>query len=254
VFGSDIATHPEIRVNVTASVSVANIQPFILEDFNGLNVPAIPAGWTTTSNGFRTFTFGGRLDDSQRLCLSADQWVPNGTLNTCFVEMGNEPVLQFYNRMVNRVGYPAVPTPAAQVRWSVSVTKNYGTTWEVLKAVEPGQHVPSTDYELINIDVSDYVNEICMFRIYVAGVGSFDYRADFDEFKIGTPPVYPTFEGASTLAFGTIYNAPQAIYTREYNISNTGTGNMTVDLVSSSNAVIVSGLPITVAPGTTETI
>ncbi|MCL2435943.1 MAG: carboxypeptidase regulatory-like domain-containing protein, partial [Lentimicrobiaceae bacterium] len=170
-------------VNVAATVSTLFISPFIYENFINL---AAPQGWVYTT--FSRYAIGG-LDNSP--CLRG--YIYGATWNkadvkTSYVNMGPNPICTFYYRATNdQLGN--VMANADVFSGEVRITKDFGATWEVIHSIERGQHIPSTSYALVDVDVSAYANEICMVQIAFMSYDPLVATMWVDDITVGTDPV-----------------------------------------------------------------
>jgi len=91
---------------------------------------------------------------------------------------------------------------------------------------------------------------------YIAFEGTADYGRGIvlDDITIDAAPAIPMFDGPTTLAFGNVYNNLSFTYIKDYTFKNIGGVQMEVDLVTIDPELIITGLPMTAAPGSTNNL
>lgn len=176
-----------INQNVEISVvlqEALNISGYIYEDFNHVANDLRPSGW---GGDFYVMEDGG-LDNSKR--FTRDFWFLDGprTLKTNNVIMGSDPVFQFYYRIMEKNTYPNNTVSGDAFEMSISISKDFGYTWDVIYNVAQGEHTPSREYQLMDLDVSAYANETCIIEILVNRFFNVneDFYFDIDNFTLGT--------------------------------------------------------------------
>jgi hypothetical protein len=218
-----------VTVNTSATILQAVVTNLILEDFNAVASGQRPNGWT---GNFGVQLTGG-IDNSRRLTRNlygtgVDQ---NGQFTTSFVEMGDDPDMSFYYRVVNWSGYPGTPTPAASVTFTVFVSTDFGATFNPIWVYNSAQHVVSTNYAEVVVDVSAYAGQTVLFGVSASRITG-DFFLDFDNFLIGTPPNSPQFAVSGTSAFGTVNLGSSN--SQQFSVTNEGGGTLEVTSASIS--------------------
>jgi|GEM_PF-1794339 len=220
VFTTNDEETPEFTVNVTAGILSANVSSYVMETFN----TAMPTGWTWSG-----VYVVGRVEDEGldgSPCLRANLYVdyPQLVATTTYVEMGPNPEMSYFFKAIN-YGDGNVPTSANDLRYSVLISKDFGRTYEEVLAVSEGEHVPSSDFARVDVDVSAYANEFCLVQIVYWSIGSAaDYFLYIDDISIGTQR---TKELAAASIAGNV--APTVHVATNYTISvqNLGTETQT---------------------------
>jgi len=239
---------PTVTVAVTATVQTADIRSFINEDFNA----ALPTGWVFAFTGAASFSRQTTGGVNNTPCMRANVWsasTPVGAFETPYVTMGSNPVHSFAYKVTNYTG--GAPTPGNEMDYVVLITKNFGTDWELLA---DEAHTMSADFATINFNLSAYANEICKVQVQFWR-NSGDFYVWVDDVVLGTPPVDPIIEVVSPFAFGNAFNNLPFPTTRPISVKNAGPQPLIISsVVSSSPEITITGVPLTIAPGATETI
>ncbi len=222
---------PEFVVNVIATAEPAIISNYIRETFNSKD----PDGWKT-----QAFS---RLNDSGPdnsgcigALLHANQ--SQGGIETCYVKMGNDPIISFNYRILN---YPDwSPTEANAVEYAVFISKDNGETWDQILSVDPGGHVPSTSFVNVEVDASAYANELCLVQIVFHPVPPAQFWVYMDDVKVGTEPAK---ELQAVSVSGNLIPLPGVSENYTVKVANLGSAsptNYTVKLMSDDGTEIGS--------------
>ncbi len=183
-----------LTADMTRDVTLINmaeypgLSGYLFEDFENIAQNKRPLGWT---GDFYVDTIGGK-DNGHRLMHSF--WYLDGPryIITNPIFMGSEPVFELEYRVMEfdetRNTYAGDAFTGQNLTWSVSVSEDFGQTWDIVFEEDYGTHVSSKDYKPFSVDVSDYAGKICQFRIDVnRDYGMPDkFYFDIDNFKIGT--------------------------------------------------------------------
>jgi|GEM_PF-5050382 len=182
VFNGDI----EETVSLRYFKDIPHISNYVVEDFDYINNNQKPDGW---AGHFVAMEDGG-MDDSKRFSASFWMFDSEKQIETNPIVMGADPVMNFYYRVLDYQSYPNNTVAGNGMGMEVSISKDMGVNWDLLHNIEPGEHNPSFDYQLIDIDVSHYANEICMLKVVVTRNFSMqeDFWFDVDNMTVGTQP------------------------------------------------------------------
>ncbi|PTM20360.1 MAG: hypothetical protein DA446_03560 [Bacteroidetes bacterium] len=247
----ELATNDTSNASVTVNVNSEVLDPdpaiYISEDFETTGSFSRPAGWA----GNMSVRTSGGVDDSQRLTVNLFGSVTVGQITTPFVNLGDTPEVSFQYRVVDYTGYPANATSANAFDFGVFVSTDYGANYDLVYVSSDAGHTESTDYAEVSADLSAYAGETATVVIQAIR-NSGDFYFDLDNIKVGTPPANAVFAGASELDFGVTFLGGS--FTSDYVVNNTGGADLTVDLGTASAELVVTGLPATVAPGTSDTL
>ena len=184
----------EFYVDVTATVSTVAISPYLYTDLGTDMTAAFPADWTTDNPfGFKRFmaSMDGGIDNSPCMASSIgnDSW---DLIQSGFVFMGETPVISFNYKLLQQppMGFDFTePVPAENFKYEISISKDNGTTWNVLTPV-PAEHTATTGFAEVTADAGAYAGEICQVRFRFETVGTLNNaRLWVDDFTIGTAPV-----------------------------------------------------------------
>ena len=173
---------PTARVNVTANAH--QISNLIEEDFE--NAVTTPTGWIYTR--FVRDATGG-IDNSA--CLRVNNY---GTTNhtaevqTTYVNMGTNPIVSFYYK-ATRWNNENEFAPAANVTAWIEVSNDNGVTWDRLWTLVPGAHIPANTFTKVSVSANAYANHVCLVRIGMQSLNSYDARHIIDNITVGTLPV-----------------------------------------------------------------
>ena len=185
VIGTNDPDNQEVTVNVTANVYQENIKSFIFEDFD--QYTTLPIGWNFERFGR---VVAGGIDNSA--CVRANLWAIDffsiGTIQTCYVSMGTEPEISFYYRATASSSGTGDPALDDQLIGAVYISNDLGNTWNEIWTLNVGDHIPSLDYALVNIDANEYANELCLVRIFFQSLDPADIYLWVDNIQIGTNP------------------------------------------------------------------
>gem|GEM_PF-2016184 len=185
VLSTNDADNDEVTVAVTSSVVNGVVSGYISEDFE--DVSNRPANWTGTMSVMNS----GGIGNSKRFTAGLMHMAPRqGWMQTNFIEMGSNPILSFYFRALNQVAYPQVEASPDVFGMYVYISDDYGSTWNSVYTMGPGEHERSLDYKLFDIDVSAYANQMVMLqvRFEISGNDLAVIYTDMDDLKFGTPP------------------------------------------------------------------
>ncbi|MCH5243679.1 MAG: T9SS type A sorting domain-containing protein [Lentimicrobiaceae bacterium] len=173
-----------LAVTLVNMADYPGLSGFLFEDFENIAQNKRPLNWT---GDFYVDEQGGK-DNGQRLTHSF--WYMDGprSITTNPVYMGSEPVFELEYRVMDYETYPQNAFAGENMSWTVSVSEDFGETWETLYEEDYGKHVSSKDYKPFSVDVSDYAGKICQFMIYVNRDYSLPdaFYFDIDNLKIGT--------------------------------------------------------------------
>ena len=237
--------NPTVTVAVTATVTTALILPYISENFNA----AAPTGWAYTSN-FSRQTSGGVGGTA---CMRANLYSSSttGALQTPFVQMGSNPIIEFKYQALNYSGGAAAAS--GSLYYGVYVSTDFSPTYYLFGGQVP--HTSSANFTTITLPASVFANTICQVQIYFWWVSG-DYYVRVDDIVVGTPLTTPTIDATSPFAFGSAYNNLPFTTTKAYTVKNAGPDPLIVtSVVSSSPEITVTGaFPITIASGATANV
>lgn len=172
--------------NITTSiqVSLVNLLPRIVENFNNVSTNQLPSGWSGT---FYVIASGG-IDNSRRLSRNLFGSTPSAHATTIAVQAGPTPILEFKYRVVNYTGYATNPvgTPVENFILKVFVSNDLGSTFTQVFVSNSENHTVSNQYVSIPaIDISAYANQNIMVKIEGERLNG-DFYMDFDNFYIGS--------------------------------------------------------------------
>ncbi|MGA1465130.1 MAG: choice-of-anchor D domain-containing protein, partial [Balneolaceae bacterium] len=235
-----------VSVAVSSEVRDPNPSDYIDEDFESVS-SGRPAGWA----GNMSVRTSGGVNFSQRLTVNLWSSVNLGQITTPFVNLGDTPEVSFQYRVVDYTGYPANATSAADFDFGVFVSTDYGANYDLVYLSSDAAHTESTDYAEVSVDLSAYSGETALVAIQSVR-NSGDFFFDMDNIKVGTPPSYPIFAADDSIEYGTTYT--NETYPVTFVYSNPGGADLEVALESASPELTISGLPSTVAPGTTDSL
>ena len=258
--------HAQLAQNQNANSSETKstaASPFIFEDFSGTSTPA---GWVYSRFSRRT---DGGINNSPAIRANILGTGANMTasVTTSYVAMGTNPVVSFWYSIKGGTANHPSGNPNT-FTYKVEITQD-GNTWTTIKDVGPGQgNSGSADFVLSTVDpdaLFPFANRTCMVRItFTVVAGSHpginfiqagttpDLMAWIDNVTVGTEPTEPVFQGAATLAAGTlIRNIPNTL---TYTFESRGAKPLIVDYISSSQGITITNVPITVDPFESGTI
>ncbi len=218
---------PSYPVQVSANIVDAIFTDFLFEDFESVASRQIPDGWTGT---FQVRTFGG-IDDSHRFTRLFDDRAAfqSASFTTSFVELGDEPEMSFYYRIVNFEDYVVAPTPgdATSINFTAVISTDFGDTFDTIWTYDPADHITGLDYRQIDVDLTGYENETLLFGI-MAEWASGEVFLDIDNLQAGTMPDTPDFSinPHTSYDFGEVEIGGTSSHT--FRISNNSGGTLDV--------------------------
>ncbi|MDR2927285.1 MAG: choice-of-anchor J domain-containing protein [Cytophagaceae bacterium] len=245
VLATNDPANETVTVEVTATISAGTLTGYQYQQFE-----TVPAGWLTS--GF-SINAGSGIDASSALrgnawSLSSPQVITN------YISLGTQPRVKFYYKALNYTG--ATPTEAAGVRFMVAVSTDYGQTFTNVYEVAAGGenvHVPSADYALVDVDLSDYADQVVMVGILAASASGSDYYFYIDNMEVGTPPqndlAASSITGNATPAVGA-----ETVYT--VSVKNMGLNaatSYTVKLMQEGELELASVPGVSIASGEVKT-
>lgn len=195
VLSSNDDTAPEFTVDVTATVSVAEISSYLYTNLGSDMQAMFPSDWTITSSvGFARFmpSIDSGIDNSTCMTsmIGSNGW---DQLETGFIFMGANPKLSFNYKLLQQspTGFDFdTPVPTDKFVYEVSISKDNGATWNKLQLTPAAHPADAAGFNEVSADASDYAGEICKVRFYFKTVGTINNpRLYVDDFTIGTAPV-----------------------------------------------------------------
>jgi len=168
-----------ITINVTSSVTTEKTSSYMTEDFEGLPYNAIPVGW---NGSLRVFTYGG-VDNSNKFSVSLSNLIRTAQMVSNFVAMGNAPKLNF-QYCFSTWGNAAPPESFMAL---IYVSEDAGQTWDLVHVLDRRSHIASSDYQLLQLDLSAYAGKTCNFMIQVDRIYN-NVTFDLDNILFGTEP------------------------------------------------------------------
>ena len=154
----------------------------------------------------------------------------------------------FDYRYVNWSGYPATATPLVtgdQLQIQVSTD---GVTFDTLHTIDMNNHVTSTSFAPVTVNVSAYSGNI--FVRFNAARGTGDYYLDIDNVIVREVPLAPIISVTpDSWDFGTMLINTSA--SKEFTISNIGAGTLnvtTVNVTGTGFALAEAFTPVALLP------
>ena len=185
VFETNDPDREEITIEVSAVVSRLVISSFIEE---GFDLPTTPQGWTLHRFG-RQATGGINNSPALRVNNQGPAYNAHATVTTSFVAMGDNPVFSFRYHITNWASAgPPTQAGLATYTYAIFITRDFGATWEPVFGSGPNTQEPSlTDFHTVNLDVTDFANEIIQARIEFMSIFPATLWVWLDDVIIGTP-------------------------------------------------------------------
>jgi hypothetical protein len=264
--------------NNVATVTITTVwpvvSPFIFENFAET---ATPQDWLYTFTGRASFsrqTAGGiNNTPSIRANIYGSTTNVSATVTTGYVAMGANPAISFNYRAL---GYSATHALSSNnpnnFTYMVEATKDFGTTWDTLLRVLPGQAVPNpTGYATVNVPMgaksAAYANTTARVRITMSvvpgsgptGATDPDMYAWVDAITVGTPtqPNNMLAEFArfpyTVMPVSQMITSDLAFSATAFNLGSGAQTNTALAVTLDGNAVATS-TPSTVAAFTTAAV
>ncbi|GEM_PF-1091677 len=229
----------QVNVDVAADIQAAVVTGFYSANFES----GMPNGWVGW--GFSSNESGG-INNS----ASLQAWLSGAMSSfvlTHYIEMGENPIVEFSYKLTNIEG--GTPTPADQVAFSILVSDDYGDNYTEVYRVQPGEaneHIPSSEFQKLNIPLTDYAGKTCMIAVEAVAINQGDFTFDIDNMALGTrPDIDLSIMSVAGIPMPTVNTA--SVYS--VIVENLGTisqTNYTVNLLLGSQVVAtIQGEPIT---------
>lgn len=177
VFTTNDPLQPEVTVEVTASVEAEFISAFIFENFSRtLAQLQGQEGWafsrfTRVDNGtgmeytpaLRVQLFGAQATTTRHAMITSP-----------YVWLGPNPTISFWYRFSGNINNVNAPANANTFEYMVSITKDYGVTWDTIHISGPNPDASDFVFRKAVIDVDEsFRNEIVMVRIHFSSIVPF---------------------------------------------------------------------------------
>lgn len=251
VLVSNDADTPEFAIDVTASVSMAEISAYTNENF-GTQFGQSPASWTFPDGGFLPSTSEG-IGSSPCIHAYLSTQTPK-SIQTGYISMGASPELSFNYKVLQQ---PAgafdhiMPVAADAFTYKVSISKDNGKTWHQL-VLTPERHGAATGFSQVHADAGAYAGEICLVRFDFATHAQLNNPKLFiDDVIIGTAPANDLAASAIKGTATPIANVPAAYTVTVTNNGSAPQSDYTVRLMKQGfPAVELGSLPgVAIAQG-----
>lgn len=234
---SDDPLTPEYTVNVTGEVTAAVITNYIEEDFNGSD----PKGWGTVACSKLQ---DGGVDGSGCIRALLHQNQPQGGVQTCYVQMGANPSVSLYYKVLDYATNQAAA--AGAMEYAIYVSKDGGATFDALTS---GKTAQTDGYVEIKADAKAYAGELCLVQIVFEPAVDGENWLYIDDITVGTKPANEM--GAVAISGDRIpESGKQTDYT--VTVQNNGSNAQSdyeVALMSADNTLISSAKGYSIAPG-----
>lgn len=182
-----------VSVTLTDVSGIDRLSGYIHEDFENISYRKQPLGWD--GDFFVDTAYGQNMGTGSLHRLTHNFWQFDGarTITTNPILMGSDPEFSFAYRVMLcdevRGTYIEQPATGESMEWQIHVSTDLGQTWQRLHAAPAESHVATADYQTFTLDVSEYANQVCQFRIYVNRLNQGEaFYFDIDNLSIGTRP------------------------------------------------------------------
>lgn len=179
---------PEITVAYNADVESMAVSKYENETFDYSS--GLPDSWSVApATGVYAFSVqpGRGIDGGNALNASVMTYFNTVSVRTGYVEMGDMPRLGFAYRFTDSLNGEAAASD--QMAMTVRITDDGGFTWDTVYQINAGDHSPSAEFSLKDLDLSAYAGEVCMAEIeFTLGTAGASYSVDLDNISIGTAP------------------------------------------------------------------
>lgn len=179
---------PQVSVDFTAAVESATVSRYLNEGFDYSS--GVPEEWSVDpATGVYSFSVksGRGINGGNALnCALVDNF-KTAAVRTGYVNMGTDPRLRFWYRLTDRLTGEA--TGADMASMTVCITDDGGFTWHTVYNMAPGQHEPSAEFSVKDIDLSAFAGKVCMAEIsFTQEVSGAFFDVDLDNVSLGTAP------------------------------------------------------------------
>lgn len=186
-FVTNDATASDFYYQLTGTAMTPFVLNEVIQNFD-TSTGTIPANWT----GNYTVNAVGGIGWSKRLTrnLYGTGTSRTGFFTTPFFASTATSVLKFKYRAVNYTGYgtgSATATPAADFKYYVSVSTNFGGSFTVVDSIGAHNHVADTNYVEKLWNLSAYAGQTIQVKIDGERLNAADFYSDFDDWFMGTP-------------------------------------------------------------------
>lgn len=129
--------------------------------------------------------------------IANDTYIAETCLTTHYVMMGSDPHFKFQYKVYDINFIDGIPKTAstANVQFSIEISDDAGETWQTVYRVAPEggdvAYEPSSEFQVLDVALSDYRDKTCQVRIKMPYFFSIDLvycQYLFDDFEIGTVP------------------------------------------------------------------
>ena len=225
----------------------------LIEDFDGETFP--PTGWTQQQfAGEQSWTRG--TNPVMILGSGAAYAMINQASTTALVS----PAVDIPSGVQARLTFQTkfmFPDPTAKYEvWVSNTTPDDAGAFTVLKSLRGDDEISGSEWKEISVILPD---ECSGGSVYVAFVTSCTaagfYAWAVDEVELAEVTDDPVFRGDETLDVGAVYNNLPFPTVKGYAVANKGGSALQITSVSSAtDGLSVSNLPLSIAPGSTDTL
>ena len=182
VLSTNDPEHPTVTVQVmAAAITAARVTGFHFEDFEA-GMPDTWFYWGFAMDG------GDGINESASL-TSSNSGTDVSMLTTHYVEMGDDPVVEFWYRALD--ASTGLPTASRHVMFNVYVSDDYGTVYTPIWVLQPGsgmEHEASADWQKVSLSLPDHAGKTCIVGIETGAANGGKWVCQIDNMSIGTKP------------------------------------------------------------------
>lgn len=178
----------DISIAMSATVEERVVSDYVDEGFD--SSISVPAEWSVEpATGLYAFAVksGRGIDNSN--CLNVELFNSSKTaiMRTGCVAMGQSPRLGFWYKLTDWSSSAA--TSSENAGMTVRVSDDGAYSWNTVYTMLPGEHVESSYFALVDIDLGAYAGKTCQVEItFTQEANGADFYVDIDNVTIGTPP------------------------------------------------------------------